>query len=44
MNVLGIAFDSKMQWYIQVAQAISKVKKAQHAIMLIRKYFNKHDL
>ena len=41
INVLGIIFDSKLQWGPQVENAIKKSNKAKHAIMLISKYFNK---
>ena len=44
MNVLGITFDSKLQWGPQVENAIKKSNKAKHAIMLIRKFFNKTEL
>ena len=44
MNVLGIIFDSKLQWGPQVENAILKSNKAKHAIMLIRKFFNKQEL
>ena len=44
INVLGIEFDSKLQWNTHVSKTISKAKKANHAIRLVRKYFNKHEL
>ena len=44
INVLGITFDTKLQWHLQVAQTISKSKKALHAISLIRKYFTSSEL
>ena len=44
MNVLGVQFDSKLQWDQQVAQTIGKARKALHAIGLIRKYFNTKEL
>ena len=40
INVLGIVFDSKLQWSPQVANTIKKSKSALHAICLIKKYFN----
>ena len=43
INVLGVIFDSKMQWSNQVAQAISKSKKALHGIKLIKKYLTKDE-
>ena len=44
MNVLGILFDSKMQWQPQIQLTVNKSKRALHAIALIRKYFNKEQL
>ena len=39
INVLGITFDSKLQWSSQVSRAIGGANKALQAIKLIRKYF-----
>ena len=44
MNVLGVTFDSKMQWQPQIQNTANKSKKALHAIKLISKYFNKAQL
>ena len=44
MNVLGVLFDSKMQWQPQIQNAVNKSKKALHAIFLIKNYFNKAQL
>ena len=44
MNVLGIAFDSKLQWHNQVQNAITKSKRALAAIYIIRKFFTKTQL
>ena len=44
MNVLGITFDSKLNWAKNVANQISKANRALHAIKLIRKYFSKHEI
>ena len=44
MGVLGILFDSKLQWQPQVQNAINKSKKALHAISMIKKYFTKSQL
>ena len=43
INVLGVIFDSKMQWSNQVSQAISKSKKALHGIKLVKKYLTKDE-
>ena len=44
INVLGIIFDSKLQWHLQINNAISKSRKALHAISLIKKYFSQSEL
>ena len=44
MNVLGVSFDCKLNWQIQIEGTISKAKKALNAIKLIRKHFNKQEL
>ena len=43
INVLGVTFDSKMQWTTQVSMAISKSKRALHAIKLVKKYLTKNE-
>ena len=43
INVLGVLFDSKLQWTDQVAQSITKLKKSLHAIRLITKYLTKNE-
>ena len=44
MNVLGVSFDSKMQWSSQVSNTVKKAKSALHAITIIKKYFNQKEL
>ena len=44
MNVLGVSFDSKLNWQSQVEQTIQKSRRALHAINLIKRYFNKKEL
>ena len=44
INVLGITFDSKMNWSIQVANAISKAKKSLYALRQIRPYFSNKQM
>ena len=39
MNVLGITFDSKLQWSNQVNNCIRKSLRALHAIRLIKYHF-----
>ena len=43
INVLGVIFDSKLQWSNQVSQAVSKSKRALHGIRLIKKYLTKDE-
>ena len=44
MNVLGIIFDSKLNWQIHVANAITKAKKALFVLRLLRKYFSATEM
>ena len=44
MGVLGVLFDSKLQWIQHVALAIKKANNALSAIKLVKKYFNKTEL
>jgi len=44
INVLGITFDSKLQWSSQVSRAIVGANKALQAIKLIRKYFTTPEI
>ena len=44
MNVLGVAFDCKMNWQTQIEHSITKAKKALNAIKLIRKHFKSNEL
>ena len=44
MNVLGVIFDSNLNWNDQVANAISKSNKALHCIKLIKYYFTSMEL
>ena len=43
INVLGVVFDSKLQWSEQIANASNKALKALNAIKLIKKYFTKTE-
>ena len=40
MNVLGVTFDSKLNWNIQTANAIAKANKSLYAIKMISKFLN----
>ena len=44
INVLGITFDSKLQWIPQVSRAIKGANKSLQAIKLIRKYFTSTEV
>ena len=44
MNVLGVVFDSKLQWNSHVCKCIKKANKSLCALKLIRKYFNTQEL
>ena len=44
MNVLGVTFDSKLNWQTHIANTLSKSKQALYAINLIRKFLTKSEL
>ena len=44
INVLGVIFDSKLQWGAQVANCVSKSLSALNAVKLIKKFFTKREL
>ena len=44
LNVLGVIFDSKLQWTEHVAMAISKSNRALNALRMISKHFNMKEL
>ena len=44
MNVLGVLFDSKLNWSMQVANSISKANKALFALKLIKKFFTQNEM
>jgi hypothetical protein len=44
MKVLGVIFDSKLNWQNQIQMSITKARKALQAIKLIKPYFNKKEL
>ena len=44
INVLGIAFDCKMNWNTQVSKAILKANKNLHAIKIISRYYSTINL
>ena len=44
INVLGIIFDSKLNWQLQAQNAVTKSTKSLQAIRLIKNYFTKDEL
>ena len=44
MNVLGVTFDSKLQWGAHISKTIKKANTALHAIRLIKNYFTPVEL
>jgi hypothetical protein len=44
MNILGVAFDFKLNWYKHVNNSLKKAKKALHAIKLIKPHFTPKEL
>ena len=43
INVLGILFDSKLQWSDQASKAINNSKKALHGIKILKRYLTKEE-
>ena len=44
MNVLGIQFDSRLNWEEQVDNAIMKSRRSAHALKTLRKYFTDSEM
>ena len=44
INVLGVIFDSKLQWSEHISKTVLKANRALFAIKLIRRYFNQTEL
>jgi hypothetical protein len=44
MNVLGIRFDSRLAWDLQVDAAILKSRKKLHALRGLRRYFSEQEM
>ena len=44
INILGVIFDSKLQWADQVAHALKRSMNALNAVRLIKKFFTKKEL
>ena len=43
INVLGVIFDSKLNWHSQITNTINKCKSTLHGLRIIRKYFNETE-
>ena len=44
MNVLGVSFDSKLNWSEQVSNAIAKSNKTLYAIKMIKRFFKPSEI
>ena len=44
MNVLGVTFDSRLNWSAHISNQINKANKALHAIRLIKKYLTTNEI
>ncbi len=44
MNVLGVTFNSKLQWSTQVSNIILKANGALHTIRMKKNFFTKNEL
>ena len=44
INVLGVIFDTKLQWPDHIAHAIKRSMKSLNAIKLIKKFFTRNEL
>ena len=44
MNVVGVMFDSKLNWAKHVSIQVNKANSALHAIKLIKKYFKQDEI
>ena len=44
MNVLGIIFDTGLQWGPQITSTLKKANKGLNAIRLIKNYFSTNEL
>ena len=42
--MLGVEFDCKLDWNIDIAKTISKAKKAIFGLRLIKRYFNQSEM
>jgi hypothetical protein len=44
MKILGLIFDSKLNWYYQTVNAIENANKAKQALRIISKFFSTQEM
>ena len=44
INVLGVTFDSKLNWSVHVSNAIAKAKKSLYALRQLKPYFSNSQM
>ena len=44
MNVLGVTFDSKLNWDLHVTVTISKAKRKIYALKMLKKFFRPNEM
>jgi hypothetical protein len=44
MNVLGVTFDTKLNWQLHIANAIFKARKALFALRLLKRFFSNDEM
>ena len=44
MNVLGVTFDTKLNWQLHIANAIFKARKALFALRLLKRFFTNDEM
>ena len=44
INVLGVIFDTKLNWNTHIASTIVKAKKSLFAVRLLKKFFNLKEM
>ena len=44
INVLGVTFDSKLNWSVHITNAISKAKKSLYALRQIKRFFTNSQM
>ena len=44
MNVLGVIFDTKLNWQLHIANALTKARKALFALRLLKRFFTNDEM